>query len=74
MDGRGFEDFFSNVGIATCLCTIMVVTGRLMSDYYFYYILVSLFVVTVGLVSIRTMADNHHKSNYLTDEDNGGYW
>ena len=53
---------------------ILVVTGRLMSDYYFYYILVSLFVVTVGLVSIRTMADNHHKSKYLTDEDNGGCW
>ena len=48
---------------------IMVVTGRLMSDYYFYYILVSLFVVTVGLVCIRTVAENHHISKYLTDDE-----
>ena len=44
---KGYESLFASFGIAICLCTILVAVGKLVTEYYFFYLLIFLVFVTL---------------------------
>ena len=58
----GFDNFFSSIGFSTAVCTLAVAIGKMLSDNYFYYLLLIVFVVTVSLVWVKHIADNNRNN------------
>ena len=49
---RSFEDFFSSIGTCVAVSTILVSTGKLLTPYYFYIMVIILTLVVALMVHI----------------------
>ena len=47
---RSYEDFFSSLGVALIICTLIVSIGKLITQYYFCYIIICSLLIIISLM------------------------
>ena len=46
---ESYEDFFYSLGVALIICTLFVSIGKLITDYYFLYVVICSLLIIVSL-------------------------
>lgn len=71
--GKTYDDLFQSLGIAICTCTLLVTIGKLISCYYFVYIVIGsvLIITTLSYYDYKEWQElNTNKSCCYTNHDN----
>ena len=58
---KGFDSFFQSIGMCITSCTLVVAIGKMLTPYYFYYIILFLMILVATLSYIDHQRQTHYK-------------